>query len=349
MSNSSAPLDDLAQAVLAWFDRNARDLPWRRETDPYRIWLSEVMLQQTQVSVVIPYYERFVAAYPRLEDLAAADETAVLELWAGLGYYRRAQNLLRAARVIRDEFGGTFPQAFDQAIRLPGIGRYSAGAVLSIAFGLPHPVLDGNVRRVFTRYLNLDPAVRDSNLWELLERLIRKPETAGRPGDFNQGLMELGATVCTPRRPACTACPLASGCAGRADGAEVALPISRRPKQVVVEEYTALVIRQDDCTLMRHRAEAPYLEGFWELPTLDGMPSAEDLPDLAQRRLGLEIEVASKAPLLRHRITYRNLYFQSFRCRLLSPALQGTFRWVRPSSPGFPISSATRKLLAQSD
>lgn len=218
-----------AERILAWFDRHGRhDLPWQRERDPYRILLAELMLQQTQVLTVIPYYERFIAAYPDLESLAAAPEEAVLQLWAGLGYYRRAHHLLAAARAIRGRHGGQIPRTRAELEALPGIGRSTAAAILAQAFGAREAILDGNVKRLLARHAGIDgwpgePAVA-KRLWTLAETLL--PEE--RLGDYTQALMDLGALVCTPRRPRCGECPLAEDCRARAGDAIGRIP-GRRP------------------------------------------------------------------------------------------------------------------------
>jgi A/G-specific adenine glycosylase len=333
----------LIRLILPWYDCHARDLPWRRERDPYRIWVSEIMLQQTRVSVVIPYYQRFVAAYPTLESLASADETQVLELWAGLGYYRRANSLLRAARRIRDDSGGVFPRSSRQLLGLPGMGRYTAGAVASIAFGEPCPVLDGNVRRLVTRFLGRDD-IPDRELWEFLSDLVTRPEIAERVGDFNQALMELGATVCVPRAPRCGECPLAGGCRALAAGVRDSLPTRRRQSRTVVEHFTALVIRDHHQTLMRRRGSEPYLQGFWELPTVTGTWDALTVPAAARDQLGLAVEVQRELPAVHHRITFRDQRYRTFECRLSETAGLAGFQWVTPGH-GYPISVLARKLL----
>jgi A/G-specific adenine glycosylase len=337
-------LTGIGDPLLSWFDRHARELPWRGERDPYRIWLSEVMLQQTQVSVVIPYYRKFVARYPRLEDLAAADETEVLEHWAGMGYYRRATSLLRAARKIQEEFGGVFPRSSKLLMELPGMGRYSAGAVASIAFGEACPVLDGNVRRVLARYLCLRHPKGDRELWGILSELVSRPEIARRVGDFNQALMELGAMICLPRRPRCRDCPVAAGCAARAAGIQDQLPQKSRRSRSAVEKFTVLVIQEQGRTLMRRRHEGPYLRGFWEPPMLSGFVEAAQVPALSAGDLGLEVEVLRELILIRHRITFRDLHYRPFACRLVGSPGPEDYQWVSPGE-GHPVGAATRKLL----
>ncbi|MBC7172514.1 MAG: A/G-specific adenine glycosylase, partial [Polyangiaceae bacterium] len=211
--------DSIRSALLEWFDRAQRDLPWRRTLDPYAIWVSEVMLQQTRVETVIPYYERFLTRFPTPAALAEAEEDAVLAAWSGLGYYRRARMLHAGAREVVATYGGAVPEAREARLALPGVGRYTAGAIGSIAFGKPEPIVDGNVARVLSRvrFIETPPGRADTErrLWDEAERLVY----GERPGALNQALMELGATVCTPSSPRCTECPIARACAARSKGA----------------------------------------------------------------------------------------------------------------------------------
>ncbi|MBI3014235.1 MAG: A/G-specific adenine glycosylase, partial [Candidatus Tectomicrobia bacterium] len=225
-SGSSAGNDTgkLRTALLKWFSCSHRDLPWRRTSDPYRIWIAETMLQQTRIPTALPYYERFVARFPDVAALARAPEQEVLRLWSGLGYYSRARNLHRAAQTVVEEHQGRMPDSYEAILRLPGIGRYTAGAVLSIAFGLPYPVVDGNVSRVLTRLFRIsgDPkcARVSRRLWEKARELLSEK----RPGDFNQALMEIGSLICTPTKPRCNSCPLEPWCEARRHGEQEDYP-----------------------------------------------------------------------------------------------------------------------------
>ena len=261
--------------LLEWFQGSRRDLPWRRTQDPWAILLSEVMLQQTRVSVVIPYYERFLARYPTPADLAAAPEGEFLALWSGLGYYARARNLQKAARAIAER--GGFPETHSEIAALPGVGDYTAAAVASIAFGLPHAVLDGNVLRVLARVSAEtgdagSQAVR-ARLKELAQRLLPQRE----PGDFNQALMELGATVCLPKNPQCLVCPWRDECAGRIQGIQHELPVKPRKREPVRLALRLYVIERDGRVLMRCRdGGETRLAGFWELPEAREIPNARN-------------------------------------------------------------------------
>ncbi len=229
-------LRDIRARLLAYFDREKRDLPWRAESDPYRIWVSEVMLQQTRVETVLPYYERWVERFPTLEALAEADDEEVLKAWEGLGYYSRARRLHGAARVVRERYAGELPGTAEELKELPGVGEYTAGALASIAFGRAVPAVDGNVRRVSSRLFDL-PDPKPGEVRKLAVSLVDPV----RPGDFNQALMELGATLCTPRAPSCRDCPLEELCAARARGAEEERPLPRRKKEVPEVDVAVLV------------------------------------------------------------------------------------------------------------
>ncbi|MFZ0427145.1 MAG: A/G-specific adenine glycosylase [Acidobacteriota bacterium] len=336
-----------ARRVIDWFDRNQRDLPWRRRPDPYRIWLSEVMLQQTQVQTVLPYYEKFLAAYPSVQELAAADEAEVLDLWAGLGYYSRARNLHRTARIVSRDRGGMFPDRLDELLRLPGIGRYSAGAILSIALGKPCAVLDGNVKRVLARLLALREAVPDSSLWRLLEETVILPEVADRISAFNQGLMELGAVVCTPQNPDCSVCPLTDWCRARQLGLESSLPRPRPRRKSVTEAYTVLVVKRGERLLMARNEDGPFLKGFWEFPRLAGrFEPTQTLAGSVQAQLGLSVGVETILGEVRHQITFRKLVFRAIGAVLLDEPQDDRWKWLIPGEKGCPASAYVRKVMA---
>ncbi len=223
---------DLARPLLAWFDRHKRDLPWRRTSDPYRIWVSEIMLQQTQVDRVIGYYERFIEAFPTVEALANAPLDDVLRLWEGLGYYSRARNLHAAAQTVVREHGGAFPRSYEALRALPGIGEYTAGAVLSIACGVPTPAVDANAIRVLARLFAIEGDASKGQVRRRITELALQVLPADRPGDFNQALMELGALICIPGRPGCLICPLTDACEARARGLQERIPeVKSRPLQ----------------------------------------------------------------------------------------------------------------------
>jgi len=242
--------------LLRWYDRNRRDLPWRKTSDPYRIWVSEIMLQQTRVGAVLDHYRRWFERFPTVETLARAREQSVLAAWSGLGYYRRARNLHAAAKVVVIERGGRFPQAAEGLRELPGIGRYTSAAIASIAFGEPEAVVDGNVERVLQRVTGkLD--LSNAATWELADDLIAPK----RPGDFNQAMMELGATVCTPREPKCLVCPVIDFCGSR--GAQ---PRAKRQRRESVQVAYVLAVHNDKVRMVQRSSHASLMAGMWELP-----------------------------------------------------------------------------------
>lgn len=263
-----AELRRLRAALLDWYDENRRELPWRaapgESADPYRVWLSEVMLQQTRVETVRPYFTRWLSRFPTLQALSEASLDEVLKGWEGLGYYSRARNFHRAVREVVQRYGGEIPRDPGLFRSLPGVGRYTAGAVMSIAFDRPEPVVDGNVRRVFARLLD-DPSPAEATLWELAGRVVH----GDRPGDLNQALMELGAIVCTPRAPSCATCPAADHCRARAAGTQLERPAPRQARELPVERLAVLVARGVDGTLLVvRRPDRGRLGGLWEFPAV---------------------------------------------------------------------------------
>jgi len=303
----------LRKRLLEWYDRAQRELPWRGTRDPWRILLSEVMLQQTRVAAVIPYYERFLVRFPDARTLADAPEEELLALWSGLGYYSRARNLQRSARAIVE--CGEFPRSFEAIRSLPGVGDYTAAAVASIAFDLPHAVLDGNVVRVLSRLTAEQGDVLDKR----------------RPGDFNQALMELGATVCLPRNPQCMLCPLLAQCAAHAAGIEAQLPVKLRARDMVRERIVLCLAERPGRVLMRRRpAGEVRLAGFWELPEAAHLRTAQRTEMLGQ---------------FRHSITRHDYSVEVWRAKV-NKAPAG-FRWVsREEMPRLPLTTMARKALA---
>ena len=263
--------------VLNWFERNQRALPWRETNDPYAIWVSEIMLQQTTVTAVLGYYKRFLKVFPTVEDLAEADEADVLKVWEGMGYYRRARHLHQAARLIVDEWGGTFPETPAEILQLPGIGRYTAGAILSFAFGKRAPILETNTLRLYSRLLGLtdDPRTADAQktLWSFAEQILPRKS----PGTFNQALMETGSLICTPLEPLCDECPLTSCCeAFRLGKTDEIPPPKKQPKLTHLTEVGVAACRGDRF-LLRQRPPSERWSGLWDFPRFEvaGQPSLE--------------------------------------------------------------------------
>jgi A/G-specific adenine glycosylase len=326
MTQSGAQLAAMRRALLAWYKKHKRALPWRRDHDPYRVWVSEIMLQQTRVAAVEEHYRGFLEAFPTLEALARASEQRVLALWSGLGYYRRARMLHGAARRVVDELGGAIPQSAEQLRELPGVGRYTAAAIASIAFDEPVAVVDGNVERVLVR---LDGRAHPAaEAWQRAGGLL-DPD---HPGDWNQAMMELGATVCTPQAPRCPACPLRSWC--QAPGMETAKARGERRR---VESRYALVERRRRVYLVQRPAGAAKMAGMWELPESGPASGPDD-----------DAEENSVLCRLRHSITDTDYRVRVVRCeyKQLQPRANGNGSWVpREKLLTLPLTGLTRKIL----
>jgi A/G-specific adenine glycosylase len=338
------------RALLSWYARARRDLPWRRTRDPYAIWLSEVMLQQTRVETVIPYYERFLAAYPTLHALAEAPLEDVLGLWSGLGYYRRARLLHAAARSVEDERGGLLPHDAAGLLALPGVGRYTAGAVASIAWGEPVPVVDGNVARVLSRLFAVKADLRSSRgakrLWDLAVLLVAVQD----PSSWNQALMELGATICSPERPRCADCPVQRHCLGLSRGQLSALPppsTGTRPRPV---SRVGFVLRARGRVLLARRTVGGLFGGMWEPPSLDdGAAGARrSLLELARRSRARGVGAITH--VLTHRriemVVYAGRGGRALLARLRASPDYDAFAWVpHPPLARHPLTSLARKML----
>ena len=319
---------NLTELLLAWYRQGHRDLPWRRTGDPYPIWLSEIMLQQTRAQAAIPYYERFLRRFPSVEALARAREADVLAVWSGLGYYERARNLRRAAQQIAA--AGAFPREYEAIRALPGIGDYTAAAIASIAFGLPHAVLDGNVLRVVARVENDPSEIGSARTRQRFREIAQGWLDPGDAGAFNQSLMELGATVCLPKNPLCLLCPVAPACRALAEGTVEQLPVKLRRVDPVALEGTLLIIRKNGRILLRQREpDARRMAGFWELPTPEELPRAR-----IGRRLGV----------FRHTITHHHYTFGV--AEASGSVLRRPFRWHEPRTLAkIPLSTTARKAL----
>jgi A/G-specific adenine glycosylase len=347
---SSEELPRFRRELLAWFESAQRDLDWRRTHDPYRIWLSEIMLQQTRVAAVIPHYRRFVARFPSLRSLARARLNSVLRNWAGLGYYSRARNLHRAAKQIVRQHGGKFPRGPEQALALPGVGQYTAAAVLSIAYGEPLSVLDGNVARVLVRLSATNGAVREPRLWRRLAGAASGLLDAESPGDWNQAMMELGATVCTPRTPRCAECPVAHWCRARALGVADSLPAARRKPKTARVSLAATVLL-DPCghtLVLRDEEGGALFSRLWQFPAV----AAGRNPKLAvrehlQHSLGVPATAIEALASARHTVTFREIRLLPFLVRVgRLPALPGARTPLLDELDRLPVSSATRKIAA---
>jgi A/G-specific adenine glycosylase len=343
--------------LLKWFGRHERDLPFRRSRDPYAIWVSEAMLQQTRVSTVLPYFERFMDRFPDIRSLAEADLDDVLTLWAGLGYYRRARYLHAGANVILNDHNGVFPSTLDEVLALPGVGRYTAGAILSIAFDQAAPILDGNVGRVLCRVFELrgDPTKGQTNkqLWQLSSDLI-PPNAAG---DFNQSLMELGALVCKPGSPACSRCPVRTQCRAFASGSTESFPEMPVRQKIRHVQVAAAVVKRRGTFLICKRPSDAVNGGMWEFPNYekDGTePSDAFLKQRLLDHLRLQADTKERMMTFKHSIMNRRFSVEVFLCTAGGNATcvdYDDIRWVRQSSLSkFAMPSAPnqirKKLLA---
>jgi A/G-specific adenine glycosylase len=339
--------------LLSWYDRRARPLPWRETRDPYKIWISEVMLQQTQVKTVEAYYRRFIDRFPSVEELARAAPDEVMKLWEGLGYYGRARHLRRAAREVIDRFNSRVPDTFEELISLPGVGRYTAGAILSIAFGKPSAVLDGNVIRVLARLFHVTDDVRkasaEKTLWSLSESLLPKR----RLRDYNQALMELGALVCRVRNPACADCPVSGSCAANRLSLQGELPVKSQRKPVPHHEVTAAIIRRGSRILITRRPPKGLLGGLWEFPG-GKLEPGEELEECLKREireeLGIAIEVGVCLASVGHAYTHFTITLHAFDCRYRGGRIQllgiDDYRWILPRElGGFALPAADHKII----
>jgi A/G-specific adenine glycosylase len=313
----------LQSPLIGWYEKQKRDLPWRKTRDPYAIWVSEVMLQQTQVKTVLGYYERWMQRFPSVKALAAADDADVLHAWQGLGYYSRARRLLAGARAVTERHAGKLPRDVEALLALPGIGPYSAGAIASIAFGLPEPIVDGNVVRVLTRLFALKGDPAKAPLKQELWRLARELVPASDPSTFNQSLMELGATICTPTSPRCPECPVAKQCQALAQGLERELPhLAKRKAPTEVATAAAYVRRGESVLLRQMPANAPRWAGLWVLPFTE-LTDRETAPDAAVRvltEIGLKGMAGATLREARHTITRFRLTLTIVECKLQKAA-----------------------------
>ena len=321
---------------MDWYRVHQRKLPFRptakRRANPYHVLVSEAMAQQTQIATVVPYFERFVDAFPTVQDLADADEQRVLTLWQGLGYYRRARNLRAAARMIIDDFAGKVPDTVEDLLKLPGVGRYTAGAIASVAYNRPAPIVDGNVARVFARYFLIEDAVDNpaaqKQLWQLADDLV---QASGHPRDFNQGVMELGATVCTPKSTKCLYCPLNDTCAAHAAGRVGDLPVKTPKKKPVSVTHTILAIHRNGKYLFEQRPATGLWSNMWQMPTLEDA-DATTAVDFIQEHFGLGVKPPQSINTFTHQTTHRTISFDLVRCEVASGRLRPKRGvWRKPS------------------
>jgi A/G-specific adenine glycosylase len=343
------------RALLSWFDRHARDLPWRQDPTPYRVWVSEIMLQQTQVATVIAYYHRFLQAFPTVQHLAEADPEHLLSLWEGLGYYRRARSMHAAAQRIMSQHGGVFPESFDEVIALPGIGRYTAGAILSIARDQKLPIVEGNTQRVFSRWIALRTPMSPSSgtklLWQVAEAMLPKE----RSGAFNQAAMELGSLVCVPAQPDCEHCPVAKFCSAHSLGLQDVIPGRVSRMQYEDRAEYALIVRQSssarkpDKYLMRNLPEGGRWAGLWDFPrTMDQhYDSVEDAVSGLEKQFGLSLCAGERLTLIRHAVTRFRIQLHVHEAQWQGPesSAKPPWRWLTLAQiDSLPMSVTARQI-----
>jgi A/G-specific adenine glycosylase len=346
---------EMVQKLIFWFVTNKRDLPWRKKHSPYETWIAEVMLQQTQVKTVLPYFQRWMKRFPDTLSVAEASEEEILKHWEGLGYYSRAENIQKTARIVVQDFEGEFPKDHQTILKLPGIGPYTAGAIMSLAYNKEHPIVDGNVERVFSRVFNIRKPVKEKEsqafIWNMARKLIPK----GKARDFNQALMELGALICLPRNPLCSQCPIHSFCESYRLGLVDQRPVPRQRKVITPLEVALGVLVNDGKVLIQKRPPSGLMANLWEFPggkLKDGETPKETLLREFAEELELKIHCSKKITVIRHSYTSFRVTLHAFFCQLQdpnqTPVLHAAVdaRWVKPgqlSQYAFP--SANRKLI----
>jgi len=346
-------IPEFQKSLTDWFDANKRDLPWRKTRDPYRIWVSEAMLQQTQVNTVIPFYERFLESFPDISSLAASSVESVLKQWEGLGYYSRARNLHRAARIVVEQYQGKIPREYDAFRKLPGVGDYIAAAVTSIAYQFPVPVIDGNVKRVLSRLFELTQPVNDAGKKKIFQDAVEEIFDASQPGKFNESMMELGALICRPNQPDCGQCPVSKHCLACIDGKSNRFP--KKTHKPAVPEYHVVVgvIYREDKVLITLRKSDGLLGGLWEFP--GGKVNKGEATEAACLRetceeTGLTVEMVSFFKTVKHAYTHFKILMDVFLCRFVSGDIRLNsavdFKWIRIAELGdFPFPGSNHKFM----
>lgn len=324
---------EIGSNLLNWYEAIKRDLPWRRTRDPYAIWVSEVMLQQTRVETVIPYWNRFLDLFPTIEVLAEAPEADVLKAWEGLGYYSRGRNLQKGAQVVKEKYNGIVPDQLDEMLSLPGVGPYTAGAVLSIAYDRDVPAVDGNVFRVLSRIFLIDEDIMKPKTRKTFEQLAEFLIPEGRAASFNQALMELGATICIPKNPRCATCPVQAQCRAYEEGVQEDFPVKEKKKPPRPVDMTAAIVRDGDRILIRRRPDKGLLASLWEFPggeKIDGETLEESLAIHLRDGLGITVKAESLFAQVEHTFSHLQWDMRVYECALVSGTVRETedIRWV---------------------
>jgi len=343
--------------LLNWYRQHGRTLPWRGHPDPYAVWVSEIMLQQTRVETVIPYFEKWMQLFPTVRNLAEATEQDVLNAWEGLGYYSRARNLHKAAKIVVEKYNGSLPRDLKELLGLPGIGCYTVGAIASIAFGMDEPTLDGNLRRVFARLFDVsEPA--DSSVGEkILWGLARENLPSGQAGDYNQALMDLGATICIPKNPRCLICPLMEICKSRASGTQEQRPVLKPKKETPHHVHAAgAIVRRianppHKEVLLSKRPSKGLLGGMWEFPNgrVDGEP-ADELKSALERGYNLRVRKGEALGIVKHAYTHFRVTVFAYRCELVSISKNKSLKWVKLKElDDYPMGKVDRQIARMLD
>ena len=346
-------IGQIQKLLMEWYRRHLRRLPWRETDDPYRIWVSEVMLQQTQVQTVLPYYQQFLRDFPNVQILANAKLQSVLKVWEGLGYYARARNMHRSARIILEQYDGIFPDSWDMLRKLPGIGDYIASAVLSIAFNQPYAVLDGNVKRVLARFYKISEPVNKSSSYKTFKAVADGLLDHRHPGTFNQALMELGALVCKPQKPDCDGCPLHSRCSANQAGHVDQFPKRIRKPKTPLHNIAVGVVYKNNLMLITRRKPEGLLGGLWEFP--GGKIGKHERPEQAcvreiKEEVNLNVAVTGHVAQVKHAYTHFKIIMEVFSCRYVSGdvRLKGSvdFRWISLEEiDQYPFPKANHKFI----
>jgi len=336
----------LATTLLKWYSKHGRTMPWRDHPDPYAVWVSEIMLQQTRVETVIPYFEKWMKLFPDIPSLANASERDVLNAWEGLGYYSRARNLHKAAKIVASNFNGQLPRDLTELRALPGIGRYTVGAIASISFKMDEPTLDGNLRRVFSRLYDVtefaDSPVGEKILWDLAAQNLPK----GKAGDYNQALMDLGATICLPKNPRCLLCPLMDMCKARENGTQELRPVLKAKKQVPHYIHAAAVIVERGRVLLSQRPADGLLGGMWEFPNarVEQNPAAE-LEKALKSASRIQVKRGEALGIVRHAYSHFKVTVHAFRCESVSIPKYKNLKWVKVAElEDYPMGKVDRQI-----
>lgn len=339
-------MPQLSSLLLKWYARHRRVMPWRDHPDPYAVWVSEVMLQQTRVETIIPYFEKWMKLFPDVISLAKAKEQDVLNAWEGLGYYTRARNLHKAAKIIASDFNGELPRDLQALRQLPGIGRYTVGMIASIAFKMDEPTLDGNLRRVFARLYDVtefaDSPTGEKILWGYAARNLPK----GKAGDYNQALMDLGAMVCLPKKPRCLLCPLVTLCKARENGTQELRPVMKPKKQVPQYTHAAVVIVQRGRVLLSQRPVDGLLGGMWEFPNARvGENPAVELEKTLWSATKIRVKIEAELIIVNHAYSHFRVRVHAFRCRAVDIPKKKNLKWVKLGElEDFPMGKVDRQI-----